>query len=222
MTHDHKLLLINPNATVSVTERMAVAAREVLGPRWYVEEMTNVGAPPIITDDAGLKLATDLMVEAFDKGRDPLDGVMVAAFGDTGHRHRQLGFQLLQGRIAESGMLEAATYGNFAIVAPTPDLFDAITALSVRYGVRDKMSALLTTTTDIYVLMNEPDALVETLREMIDEAVARGDVDAVVIGGGPLADAAKTLAASNPPCPIVGPVPAAARRLRALILGEDV
>ena len=217
MTHEHKLLLINPNATVSVTERMAVAAREVLGPRWYVEEMTNVGAPPIITDDAGLKLATDLMVDAFDKGRDPLDGVMVAAFGDPGLQELKAKLPVPVAGIAESGMLEAAEIGNFAIVAPTPDLFDAITALSVR----DRMSALLTTTTDIYVLMNEPQALVETLREMIDEAVARGDVDAVVIGGGPLADAAKTLAASNPPCPIVGPVPAAARRLRKLILGED-
>ena len=221
MTYDHKLLLINPNATVSVTERMAVAAREVLGPRWYVEEMTNVGAPPIITDDAGLKLATDLMVEAFDKGRDPLDGVMVAAFGDPALQELKAKLPEPVAGIAESGMLEAATYGNFAIVAPTPDLFDAITALSVRYGVRDRMSALLTTTTDIYVLMNEPQALVETLRGMIDEAVARGDVDAVVIGGGPLADAAKTLAASNPPCPVIGPVPAAARRLRTLILGED-
>ena len=221
MTQKHSILLINPNATQYVTERMAVAVREELGPDWHVEEMTNVGAPDIITDDAGLKLATDLMVEAFDKGCDPLDGVIVAAFGDPALQELRAKLPVPVVGIAECGMLEAAEHGNFAIVAPTPNLFDAITGLANSYGVGDKLSALLTTKTDAYVLMSQPEALVETLRGMIDEAVARGDVDAVVIGGGPLADAAKTLAANAPPYPIVGPVPAAARRIRKLILGED-
>ncbi len=216
---EHRILLINPNATEYVTERMAVAVREELGPDWYVEEMTNTGAPSIITDDAGLELATNLMIEAFDKGRDPLDGVIVAAFGDPALQELKAKLSVPVVGIAESGMLEAAEYGSFAIVTPTPDLFDPINGLAERYGVRDRLAVQLTTKTDAYVLMSQPEALVKTLREMIDEVVARGDVNAVVIGGGPLADAAKALAANNPPCPIVGPVPAAARRIRKMIKG---
>ncbi|WP_420406060.1 aspartate/glutamate racemase family protein [Nisaea sp.] len=219
MATEQRILLINPNATEYVTERMAVAAREELGAAWHVEEMTNAGAPSIITDDAGLELATNLMVEAFEKGRDPLDGVIVAAFGDPALQELKSMLPVPVVGIAESGMLEAAEYGNFAIVTPTPDLFDAINGLAERYGVRSKLAAQLTTETDAYVLMSQPEALVATLRGMIEEAVADGGVDAVVIGGGPLADAARELAASNPPCPIVGPVPAAARRIRKMIEG---
>ena len=220
MTQHHRILLINPNATEFVTERMSVAVREALGPDWHVEEMTNTGAPSIITDDAGMALAADLMLAAFDNGLDPLNGVIVAAFGDPGLRELKARLTVPVVGIAEAGMLKAAEHGRFAIVAPTPDLFDAITRLAERYGVRDRLSVLLTTQTDAYVLMSQPDALVETLREMIDDAVARGDVDAVVIGGGPLADAAKTLAMSDPPCPIIGPVPAAAQRLRQMVVGS--
>lgn len=218
MTEKYKILLINPNATEYVTERMAVAVREELGPDWYVEELTNTGAPDIITDDAGLKLATDLMVDMFDKGRDPLDGVIVAAFGDPALQELRAKLSVPVVGIAECGMLEAASYGDFAIVAPTPNLFDAISGLARNYGVGDKLSALLTTKTDAYVLMSQPEAMVETLREMIEEAVEKYSVKSVVIGGGPLADAAKTLAANNPPCKIVGPVPAAARAIRRKML----
>lgn len=219
MVHEHRILLINPNSTEYVTERMAVAAREELGPSWHVAEMTNIGAPSIIADEPGLKVATELLVAAVENGLDPLDGVIVAAFIDPALEELRDLLSVPVVGISESGMLEAAAYGRFAIVAPTPDLFDVITGLAERYGVRDRLAALLTTKADAYVLMSEPEALVQTLREMIDEAVARGDVDAVLIGGGPLADAAKALAEDNPPCPIVGPVPAAARRLRTLILG---
>ncbi|MFY9238872.1 MAG: aspartate/glutamate racemase family protein [Roseovarius sp.] len=53
-------------------------------------------------------------------------------------------------------------------------------------------------------------ALDEALATAIAAAIADGGAEAVVIGGGPLAEAARALA-SRTPVPLIEPVPAAVR-----------
>jgi Asp/Glu/hydantoin racemase len=64
--------------------------------------------------------------------------------------------------------------------------------------------------------MADADRVVAALDALIRQAVERDGAEAVVVGGGPLADAARALAASSP-VPLVEAVPAAVRRMAALL-----
>jgi Asp/Glu/hydantoin racemase len=67
--------------------------------------------------------------------------------------------------------------------------------------------------------MQQPDTLVEALAQACDEAVRHGDAQVVVIGGGPLARAARALR-HRVAVPLIEPVPAAVRlALRRASLG---
>ena len=59
------------------------------------------------------------------------------------------------------------------------------------------------------------------LYELIRRTVRDDSAEAVVVGGGPLADAARTLAPTSP-VPLIEPVPAAVRRLVAALSQDGV
>lgn len=215
-TGGRRVRLLNPNRTQASTDRMAAAACATLGPDWLVEATTTQASPAIIVDENGLRQATAAVVALFEQGLDPLDGVIVSAFLDPGLP--QLGRLLpvpVVG-IARAAMAEAAGYGRFAIASTTPDLDAAIKRLAVDYGHADQLVGILCTRGDPHEVMGDPVRLEAALDGLVREIIALGDVSAIVIGGGPLADAARALSARSP-VPIIEPVPAAARALERLL-----
>ena len=112
--------------------------------------------------------------------------------------------------IAEAGMAEAGAGGRrFAVATTTPDLRDSIAATAARHG-HGSFAGTWTTPGDPAALMADADALVRALEAACRAAIAEGGAEAVVIGGGPLARAARALAGTLP-VPLIEPVPAAVR-----------
>jgi len=192
---------------------MAAIARETLGAGWTVDETTNPDAPAIITEPAGLARATASTLGLFETGLDPLDGVILSAFLDPGRLELGARLSVPVVGIAEAAMAEAAAPGRFAVLATTPDLAAEIRRLAEAYGHGDRLAGIVGTKGEPHAVMADPDRLQAALRELMTEAVDRLSVDAVIIGGGPLADAARALAAEAP-VPVIEPVPAAARWMR--------
>ena len=212
----HRVLLLNPNSTRASTDLMGDFAQEALGPDWTVRLKTNEDAPPIITDMAGAEQATASLLKLFRHGLDPCEGVILSAFLDPGLEDLRALLDVPVVGIAEAAMQAAGRYGRFAILSTTPDLNDHLRALAVVYGEGDRLVEILRIKGDPYKVMGDPELLMATLRDMLAEATATLDVDAVIVGGGPLAKAARALGAEAA-LPIVEPVPAAALALKALI-----
>jgi Asp/Glu/hydantoin racemase len=166
----------------------------------------------LITDNAALALAGDAVLAAL--ATEPLQdcaGVIVAAFGDPGLVAARARWSLPMTGIAEAGMAEAAAGGRrFAVVTTTPALAMSITALAQRYGHAQHFAGVQLTVGEPARLMQQPQALRDALAQACDEAVRLCGAQAVVIGGGPLARAARALR-EQVGVPLIEPVPAAVR-----------
>ncbi len=136
--------------------------------------------------------------------------MIVAAFGDPGLAALRAALGAPVTSIAEAGMAEAAEGGRrFAVVTTTPGLRDRIAETAARYGHR-RFVGTWTTPGDPAALTADPPALEAALAGAVEQAVREGGVEAIVVGGGPLAQAARVLSATAP-VPLIEPLPAAVR-----------
>jgi len=209
--------LVNPNASTAATARMLAAARAA-APGWMtIEGRTTAASPPLIVDDAGAAVAEAAVVAAA-AAADHGDGVILSAFVDPGiDRLRQiLGVPVVG--IGEAALREAAAIGRFSVLMTTPGLTGMVCRYAAALGVADRLVSVPGTTGDPATLMADADRLLAALDTLVRRAVRDDGAEAVVIGGGPLADAARTLA-QTAPVPLIEPVPAAVRRMAALLAG---
>lgn len=204
-----KLALVNPNISAAITDTMVGIAAEAAGAYVRILGHTAGFGAPLITEPSELAVAGEAVAALAPALRDS-DAVIVAAFGDPGLDALRDVLAIPVTGIAEAGMAEAARSGRrFAVVTTTPRLRDRIAETASRYGHR-RFAGTWTTPGDPAALTADAAALEAALAAAIAEAVADGGAEAVVIGGGPLAVAARALAASAP-VPLIEPIPAAVR-----------
>jgi allantoin racemase len=205
-----RLLLVNPNTRQATTEAMLDIAR-VAAPGVVVEGLTAPYGVPLITNAAQLARAAEAVTAAL-AASPPLgfDGVIVAAFGDPGLAALRDRLPIPVTGIAEAGMAEAARHGAFAVVTTTPDLVEAIARRAEAYGHGDRFLGTVLTEGEVGAVMADQDRLVAALRAACLRAIDATGAKALVIGGGPLAVAARAIAGEIP-VPVIEPVPAAMR-----------
>lgn len=208
-----RLALVNPNTDAGVTDAMLAIGREALPSGFVLEGRTAAFGARLIADEGALAVAARAVAEmAASLAAEDLAGVIVAAFGDPGIEALRTHVRVPVTGIAEAAMLEAAMLEEgaggrrFAIVTTTPRLEAAIRARAAAYGVGDRLCAIRFTPGDPAALTGQPDRL----RAACAAAIEDDGAEAVVIGDGPLATAARQLAGVFP-VPIVEPIPAAVR-----------
>ena len=149
--------------------------------------------------------------------------VVVAAFGDPGVPQLVDAGVPVVG-IGGAGIRAGAAGGRrFAVATTTPGLVDSITGLVERTLGPDRAAELFTgvvlTATDPLVLAADPAVSRAELADAVERARASG-ARRVVIGGGPLSDAAEALAGVYADV-VVEPVAAAAVEALALVAERD-
>ncbi|MFJ9823939.1 aspartate/glutamate racemase family protein [Streptomyces sp. NPDC101160] len=119
--------------------------------------------------------------------------------------------------IGEAALAEAAEGGRrFGIATTTPRLAAAIDAHVARLGLSAAYTGARFTSGTPEQLAAHPDSLLAALTEAARACVVRDGAEAVVIGGGPLGDAAEALR-TRLAVPVVAPVPAACREVVRLL-----
>ncbi len=207
-----RLALINPNTNAATTAAMAEVARAA-APGIAIEALTAPFGTPLITTPEQLALAAQA-VEAVcaNLSAGSLDGVIVAAFGDPGLDAVRRMLTIRATGLAEAGLLAAAAHGRFSVATTTPALVASIENLAVRYGCADRLASVRLTPGDPAATMREPAHLVAALERACRDAIENDGAQSIVIGGGPLAAAARALQ-QRLPVPVIAPVPAAVARL---------
>lgn len=208
-----RIALINPNTDPAITRQMVrIAARHG---ETAIEGLTAPFGAPLITTPQALDRAAEA-VAAMLPQLARYEGVIVSAFGDPGRDALAQGLGRPVVGIAEAAMAEARRLaGRFAVVTTTPALIDRIGQRAERLGHRAAYAGCWVTGGDPVDLTAAPDRLCRALHGACLAALAdEPSIGAIIIGGGPLAEAAETLAASVP-VPVIGPIPAAMRLLLA-------
>lgn len=205
-----RLALLNPNTNPATTAHMLGIAQALAPADVVVEGHTMVLGPAIVTDEVALSAAAR-QIETVGKSlaRDGVDGIMIAGFGDPGLQALRESLTIPVTGIAEAGMTAAAALGRFSIITTTPQLQRSILALVDLYGFRAELASLRITPGVAEHIMADPEGLKRALVALARSCVLDGAMS-VVIGGGPLARAARAVSDAID-LTVVEPVAAGAR-----------
>ncbi len=212
------VLLINPNSSAATTAMMVAIAQDCAGEGIAVTGATATRSPPMIVLAKDLAAAGPEVVEIGLRHADAVSGVVVSAFGDPGLDALRTQISIPAIGICEASMLEAASGGRrFGVATVTPDLAVPIEGRARDLGLLSLYTGIRLTPGDPVALAADAEQLERQLAKTVTECLEIDGAQAVIIGGGPLGQAAIGLARSFK-APIIAPIPAAVRRLSTLLL----
>ncbi|MDI3402434.1 aspartate/glutamate racemase family protein [Streptomyces cavernicola] len=216
--------VINPNTSQATTDMMAAIARRTLRSEdgYEVHGRTVAEGPAMLVDEEVLRAAAPQVVRAAELALAGPDGArigafVVSAFGDPGVEELRARTDVPVVGIAEAAMAEAAASGRrFGIATTTPGLADAISARVAHLGWSGQYTGIRLTPGDPVQLAASPEEMREALAEAVETCITKDGAEAVIIGGGPLGEAAESLR-DRFPVPVIGPIPAACRAVRDVL-----
>ncbi|MDR7375990.1 Asp/Glu/hydantoin racemase [Rhodoferax ferrireducens] len=207
------ILLINPNTSTSTTEMMVAIATSALGSGRPVTGYTAQTGVGMIVQAEELLAAAQEVQHTWRRAGADWAGIIVSAFGDPGMEQLRASTSVPVVGICEASLLEAAQGGRrFGIATVTPALAQLIQQRVDALGLAAQYTGIRLTPGDPRVLATHPAQLEAELAMAVNACIGQDGAQAVVIGGGPLAQAAAQLQARTG-VPIIEPIPAAVRQL---------
>lgn len=220
-----QILLINPNTSEATTALMAALARPRLPAQVDLLTATAAQGAAMITDEAALAVAEQQVLQIGEQfaarraaaGDCPPAVIVIAAFGSPGLVALRARVPMPVLGLGEAAMRAGAQGGRrFGIATITPGL-EASIALSVAgLGLAAQFSGTRIPPGAPEALAADPALLCERLAQAVQQCVALDGAEAVVIGGGPLAQAAQQLAPRIAQ-PVISAVDAAVDEALALL-----
>lgn len=208
-----RIVLVNPNTSVNSTALMLAIAREHLAEDFSLEGATATSGPPLIVTPDQLHTAGEVIMAMGTSLAMHADGVIVSGFGDPGVEGLRRMLSVPVVGIAEAAMHEAAGFGGpFAVVTTTPALLFSISAFAEKLGLGSLLTSVHTTAGAPEDIMSDNEFLVHELERISRLAVNDHGAETIIVGGGPLANAARALR-DRLAVRVVEPIPAAMRRI---------
>lgn len=211
-----RLAVINPNSTVSMTDKAAEAARRA-APSATVVGITCHASPPAIQgpeDDAICR--PFVLAEVLRAARDGADAVIIACFDDPALHEARASVPIPVLGIGEAGFHAAMLLGGrFSVVTTLPVAIPIIEENLAQYGLT---ACARVRAAGVAVLELEDEATGAHLKvgAEIARAKAEDGVDAIVLGCAGMADLAARMEAEHGLTVIDG-VAAAAALATALV-----
>lgn len=208
-----RLLLVNPNMTEAMTDRMAALARAA-APGAEVVPLTAPRGFPYISSLAEAQIAGAIALEMISEAG-PADAAIIAAFGDPGlPAARELfGFPVVG--MAEAAILTALQLGQrFAIVTFTPAMRGWYLASVDALGAGPRCVGVRTPPDHVTLVTDVAETLRALLRDLATKAAHDG-AEVVILGGAPLAGLAQEMAGEVPAL-LLDPITVATRQAVAL------
>lgn len=211
-----RILIINPNTTASMTEKVGNAARLVASPGTEIVARNPATGPASIQGEADGEAALPGLFEEIDKA-DGFDVIIIACFDDTG-----LYAARRRTRVPVIGIGEAA-YHYAMLVA---ERFSVVTTLAVsipviqenimRYGLSGRCGKVRASNVPVLELERPGSTARETISDEIASALLHDGSDAIVLGCAGMADLAADLSARHR-VPVVDGVAAAVKLAEGLV-----
>ncbi len=183
------IVLINPNATVSMTDSMVATAR-ACAPWANIVGITSEQGPASIQGRAdGTAAVPPLLTKIEQACRDGAQAIIIACFDDTGLQDAR--------RIATCpviGIGQAAYHW----AALTGDRFSVVTTLDVSvpilteniaaYGLTNQCGRVRASGVPVLDLERDPDAATQQVLREIQQAEHEDNIDTIVLGCGGMVD----------------------------------
>jgi len=192
---------------------MTDIARRTLPAGVMLEGITATRGVPMILDDTQLAASASGVVEMGMEASRLFDGIIIGAFGDPGIEQLREATDVPVVGICEASMIEAsAGTRRFGIATVTPNLIASFAGKAEALGLKHLFTGTRLTKGDPETLASDPALLANELAIAVEASFALDGAEAVIIGGGPLGQAAAELG-QRFSAPIVAPITAAIRLL---------
>ena len=212
-----QILLINPNTNAQTTAMMVQLVQQQLPAHWKVHGVSASQGAVMITNVAELAMATPQVHACWAQAQALLppgqcwDGVILACFADPAIAWLRSATGVPTIGIGEAAM-RAASAGQrrFGIATTTPELDSPMQSLAQSLHLQHLYTGAHYTQGEPLQLVAQPDALTQQLLRAVQACVSQDGAQTVVIGGGPLGQAAQALA-QHTDTPLIAPLTAAAQ-----------
>lgn len=215
-----QLLVINPNTSLAVTERLRSHVAATLGTGVTLQMATARFGASYIADETSFAIAAHAALDAFAahaaNNGEP-DAVLLGCFGDPGvWALREMTDKPVIG-LAEAAMREAAALGRFAIVTGGAAWKPMLQRLARTLGLSDALAGVHVVAPTGAQLAADPAMALSLLRDCCREAAI--GAHAVILGGAGLAGMAASLAPEID-VPLIDSVSAGAKAVFELAKGS--
>lgn len=212
-----RILVINPNTTASMTDKIAAAARSVAAPTTEILAVNPADGPPSIEGYFDEVFAVPGLIGEMQKAAD-MDAYVIACFDDTGLDAARCLTPMPVIGIGEAAFHVASLLaGKFSVVTTLARSVPAIGHNLVRYGLASRCARVRAA--DIPVLdleVSGSDARQKVSSE-IRCAIAEDGAEAVVLGCAGMADLAEQLSAEHG-IPVIDGVACAVKLAESLVV----
>ena len=213
-----RILVVNPNTTRSMTEKIGHAARAVAALGTEVTAVSPAMGPVSIEGYYDEAFAVPGLIEEVRQGEAArYDGYVVACFDDTGVEAARCVANGPVIGIAEAAMHVATLIaGSFSIVSTLGRSAPALEHLVHKYGFDRRCRGVRTAEVPVLALEEPGSGALGRLREEIGRAVAEDRCEAIVLGCAGMADLNAALAAEFG-LPVIDGVAAAVKLVEAVV-----
>ncbi len=183
-----KLLVVNPNSTVSMTEKIATAARASAHPDTEIVAATSLGGPPCIQGYLDGAICVPPLLEEAGRHRD-VDAIIVGCFDDTGVDALRCAFSVPVMGIGEAAYhMAGIVAAKFSVVTTLSRSVPGLEANLERYGLARKCARVRATDIPVLKLEEGDPATIDRIRAEISLAIREDGAEAIVLGCAGMAD----------------------------------
>jgi len=211
-----RVLMINPNTSVSITEILAARMREIAGPDVTIVPVTARFGAQYIASRAAAAIAGHAALDALAEHVSDCDAVYLACFGDPGFAALKEVSPVPVVGMAEASMQAACGLGRrFAIVTGGAAWGPMLKELVIGFGLSDRLAAIRTIEPSGAQIALDPDSALDRLVAACNACANEDGADAVILGGAGLAGLAATVQGAVP-VPVICSVEAGTRAVLAV------
>lgn len=213
-----KILLVNPNTTSSMTDKVGETAKTVAASGTEIIAVNPEYGPVSIEGYYDEVFSIPGLLEEVRKGEaSGCDGTVIACFDDTGlDAARCIASGPVVG-ICEAAMQIASLLANsFSVVTTLRRSIPALEELKVKYGMSRKCNRIRATDVPVLELENPDSEASKLIRGEIQEALDEDRSEAIVLGCAGMADLASELSKEFG-VPVIDGVSAAVKLVESVV-----
>jgi Asp/Glu/hydantoin racemase len=212
-----KLLIINPNISVSVTELIGQEARRVASSTTTLTTMTAELGVAYIETRFEAMLGAYATAELAARHAAEHDAVIIAAFGDPGLTALREVLDIPVLGLTESALMSACMLGQrFSIIAISRRISAWYRETVQTNGLLDRLASIRTLDQRVQSIGSIQNDHAVELKALCMQAIEQDGADVLIIAGAPLAGLARAIAADIP-VPLVDGVSSAVRHAESLV-----
>ena len=212
-----RILVLNPNTTAAMTDRLVAAGRQVAGAGTELMPLTAPRGVPYIATRAEAQLGGAIALEMLAEHHRSADAAIIAAFGDPGLLGARELFDIPVVGMAEAAMLTACMLGRrFAIVTFAAALGPWYQDCVEMHGMTGRCAGIRTLDGSFRAVTDVQEEKEELLVALANRAIETTEADVIIFGGAPLAGLAAKVK-DRIPVPVVDQVQASVKLAEALV-----